>query len=60
MNAQIQSRRLHDVDELLEKALGTLGQKAPEATSQTGTITGNDILRVIAGRQSLISVVDAE
>ena len=38
VNAQIQSRRLHDVDELLEKALDALDERAPAPTSQTGAV----------------------
>jgi hypothetical protein len=36
VNAQIRSRRLHDVDELLDRALDALDERSPVSTSQTG------------------------
>ena len=49
VNEQIQSRRLHDADELLERALDALDEKSPAPASAAER-------RRVAGRKSLVEV----
>jgi hypothetical protein len=49
VNAQIQSRHLHDADELIEQALDALDEKSPAPASAAQR-------RRAAGRKSLVEV----
>jgi hypothetical protein len=49
VNAQIQSRHLHDADELIEQALDALDEKSPAPASAAER-------RRAAGRKSLVEV----
>jgi len=49
VNAQIQSRRLHDADELIEQALDALDEKSPAPASATEH-------RRAVGRKSLVEL----
>jgi hypothetical protein len=49
VHAQIQHRRLHDVDELLEQALDALDEKSPAPASAAER-------RRAAGRKSLVDI----
>jgi hypothetical protein len=49
VNAQLQSRHFHDVDELIEKALDALDEKSPAPSSAAER-------RRAAGRKSLVEV----
>lgn len=50
VNAQIQSRHLHDADELIEQALDALDEKSPAPASSAAD------RRRAAGRKSLVEV----
>ena len=52
VNAQIQSRQLHDADELIERALDALDEKSPAPVSAAER-------RRAAGRKSLVEVFAA-
>ncbi len=38
VNAEIQSRHLHDADELLDQALDALAEKSPAPANETGAV----------------------
>ena len=50
VNAQLQSRHFHDLDELIEKALDALDEKTPAPPSSAAE------RRRAAGRKSLVEV----